>query len=80
MTLLTLLDYTAEVLHLCYLLAIALFRLTVQVAVVCYVAGEMVAKHIRLPEYSFDFSRVVSNLQVYLGGTIQQCRQRWLHS
>ena len=45
MKLLTLLDYSAEVLHLCYILSIALFRFTVKAAVFTYVAWEYGSKY-----------------------------------
>ena len=70
---LLILDYAAEVLHLCYILSIALFRITVRAAVFCYVAGETVGKayYEWTPVYDFDFSRVDASLQAYLGGTRQ---------
>ena len=47
-----------------------LFRLTVRVAVFCYVAGETLGKaYGQTPVYAFDFSRVDANLRAYLGGT-----------
>ena len=69
---LLILDYTAEVLHLCYILLTMLFRLTVRAAVFCYVSGETLGKaYGQTPVYAFDFSRVDASLQVYLGGTRQ---------
>ena len=69
---LLILDWTAEVFHLCYILLTMVFRLTVRVAVFCYVAGETVGKaYGQTPVYAFDFSRVDASLQAYLGGTRQ---------
>ena len=45
MTTLTVLDYTAEVLHLCYILLTALFRFTVKAAVVVYVIGQYASEY-----------------------------------
>ena len=45
MTTLLLLDYAAEVLHLCYILTIALFRFTVKAAVFCYIVGQYASEY-----------------------------------
>ena len=78
---LLILDYAAEVLHLCYILSIALFRLTVRAAVFCYVAGETLGKaYGQTPVYAFDFSRVDASLRAYLGGTRQLSHPAWSRS
>ena len=70
MTTLVILDYAAEILELLYIFTTALLRLTVRVAVLCYVAGKAAGDyyHSTAPIYTFDFSRVDANLQSYLGG------------
>ena len=48
MTTLLILDWTAEVLHLCYILSIAFFRFAVKAAVFIYVASEYASEYYHL--------------------------------
>ena len=72
---LLILDYTAEVFHLCYLLLTALFRLTVKAAVFTYVLGQTVGNYYySLTELSFRInlsSPAGASLRAYLGETRQ---------
>ena len=78
MKILLTLDYAAEVLHLCYILLTALFRLTVRLAVFTYVLGQAVGNYYySLTELSFEINPSVSNLQAYLGGTRQLSHPAW---
>ena len=78
MKILLTLDYAAEVLHLCYILLTALFRLTVRLAVFFYVLGQAVGNYYySLTELSFEINPAVSNLQAYLGGTRQLSHPAW---
>ena len=78
MKILLTLDYAAEVLHLCYILLTALFRLTVRLAVFTYVLGQTVGSYYHsLTELSFEINPAVSNLQAYLGGRRQLSHPAW---
>lgn len=63
---LLILDYAAEVLHLCYILLTALFRLSVKAAVFCYVSGQTVGNYYHsLTGLSLELNPFVANHPLY---------------
>ncbi len=66
MQLLTFLDYSAEVLHLCYILLTALFRFTVKAAVAAYVIGQYVSEYYhQLSEMTFTLPLQHTNVRLH---------------
>ena len=72
MKILLTLDYAAEVLHLCYILLTATFRLTLRLAVFTYVLGQTVGSYYHsLSEMTFTIqpsNLFVANHPLYLDG------------
>ena len=66
MTPLLILDYSAEVLHLCYILLTALFRFTVKAAVAAYVIGQYVSEYYhQLSEMTFTIPLTKTNVRLH---------------
>ena len=72
MTILLILDYCAELLHLLYIITAALFRLLVKGAVVCFILGQTARIYYdSLTELSLEINLAGASPQAFLAGKRQ---------